>query len=212
MNSSDEQRLTQWLDGELTDDEVRDLLQQDSTLLELREASRSTGALLRQALPPVEVPYGDFFNNQIRQRAEAETQVDTRLANSAQSFVSHLMNILTSPRWAAGLAVGAAGLLMFTLIMASSGLRRYSEVVDTYAPRPGIVATTDYNEDAGVTIIKIDGLPALSQTASISGYFPASSERDRLMASTTLYNAEHKPILVVSTGAQGQPVFRSFSH
>ena len=50
MKPAEEEKLTQWIDGELSDDQVRDLLDAHPELSDLKNSASRTGNLLRQEL------------------------------------------------------------------------------------------------------------------------------------------------------------------
>ena len=73
MKSEEEEKITQWIDGELDDDQVRDLLDAHPELNDLKSSTNKAGNLLRQELPLEEkLPYPDFFNHRIQQRLSEE--------------------------------------------------------------------------------------------------------------------------------------------
>ena len=61
LNDEDEQRITRWIDGELSDNDVADLLSAHPELADEKKNASALGDLLRQELQPdreADVPEG----------------------------------------------------------------------------------------------------------------------------------------------------------
>lgn len=204
MKEEDAIRATRWIDGEIKDSEVRDLLEAYPHLREERRAFRAMGDLLRRELEPErEVGSPGVFNRQILRRIEEEKERTFR--NQAYRFFSWL----THSEWGLPLAASATllCLLLFGFQMQEGG-RFQSRVVHTFTPNPVHEASTQENGRAGVTVIELQGLAPVPETLQVMGYFPTASKEGPLMASTTYYEGD-RPRLLLTMNAMGEPRLQS---
>lgn len=201
MNAEEEKKLTLWIDGELDDEQVRDLLDAHPELIELKKSADETGSLLRQGLPIEEnLPYPDFFNHRIQQRLLEEDEVESKSPAINMKEEASYFPLFTRSRLFAGLAFAALaiGLIVNSFISpdASTAIAR-SEVIGTYTPNPNVIASSHYNAEAGATIIQLDGLEEIPADIQVSGIFPRSYQPDATVASTTLRSRDTNEALVI---------------
>lgn len=215
MKPEEEEKITQWIDGELADEQVRDLLESHPELAGLKKSAAETGQVLRQGLPLEEnLPYPDFFNHRIRQRLEEEN------AESIQSPVSlgeeaRILPWFTRSRLFAGLAFSAMaiGLIVYSVVgPAPVGFSERTEIVGTYTPNPDVLASSHFDKEAQATIIHLDGLEEIPADMEISGIFPRSYQPDAALAATTLLSKEtNEPLLILENDRYGRPNIRETS-
>lgn len=200
MKAEEEKKLTQWIDGELDDEQVRALLDAHPELIELKKSADETGSLLRQGLSIEEnLPYPDFFNHRIQQRL-LEEEVESKSPAINMKEEANYFPLFTRSRLFAGLAFAALaiGLIVNSVLSPdATGSVAHSEVVGTYTPNPDVIASSHYNAEAGVTIIQLDGLEEIPAEVQVSGIFPRSYQPDATVASTTLHSRDTNEALVI---------------
>ncbi|MFT5467262.1 MAG: hypothetical protein ACI8UO_002366 [Verrucomicrobiales bacterium] len=206
MKESDQHRVTRWIDGELTDDEVRDLLEQHPELLVEKTEALRLGEQLRQELPAEEeIPHPDFFNHQIEQEIQGD---------HPESMPAQLFPVFQRMKWTA-----FAGAIVMVVLLCGMGMGWFggkdaaipgdrTEIVSVYAPDPNHEATVSWSKDAEATVMTISGLEPVSGTTQIAGYFPDSSTRNPGLASTTFFAENGEPLLVLTISSLGLPSIR----
>lgn len=215
MKAEDEEKLTLWIDGQLEDNQVRDLLDAHPELADLKKSAAETGKLLRQQLPLEEdLPYPDFFNHRIRQRL-VEDDAETELPALALKEEAQLFPWFTRSRLFAGFAFAALaiGLIVHSVLGPNpAGSSDHTEIVGTYTPNPQVFASSHYDADAGVTIIQLDGLEEIPADMQISGIFPRSYQPDASLAATTFRSRDtNEPIAILENDRYGRPNIRETS-
>jgi len=154
-----EERLTAWIDGQLTGPEIvafeKELAAHPEAAAERAEA-RKLGDLLR-AQPVPKLGNDDFFNHQLMQRIAAETPRAVESEQRRASFWSLPRLVL------AGAACLLVTLGLFqTLIPAGlpPGAKSdyYAEVVELWPGDPSISACTVYSPKDNVTVVWLEGL------------------------------------------------------
>ncbi|MCE9612176.1 MAG: hypothetical protein K8R23_18415 [Chthoniobacter sp.] len=154
-----EERLTAWIDGQLTGPDLaafeKELATHPEAAAERAEA-RKLGDLLR-AQPVPKVGNEDFFNHQLMQRIAAETPRGVEPEKRRVSFWSLPRLVLAG---AACLLVALG--LFHTLIPAGLPPREktdyYAEVVELWPGDPSISACTVYDPADNVTVVWLEGL------------------------------------------------------
>ena len=180
FSPDEEARITRWIDGELDDDAVADLLSAHPGLAEEKKSCpTSFGGLLHSELAPdreKDVPYADFFSHRIRQRILEDDEEEMPSGDESVSLKeeAEYLPLFTRMRWTAGLAFVAmlVGIVGYNLMTSPSAVG--SEVVSTYTPDPMVTATTRYDSDAEATVIELDGLAEIPVDHSIAGVFAGS--------------------------------------
>ncbi len=211
-NPTDEEfRMMRWIDGELTDDDVADLLKADPSLINQKQSSLEVGALLKSALPKdQEVPYGDFFNHRILNRIEnlqSENEATHHETSEAGlfSFSKFLASLFTTQTMVLGgaAAMGVAMLCTGLLLVASQS-GSHTQVTSTYVPDDQTFqASSRFDSSANAAVFEIDGM--LTEGQTVAGYFPGNAEVDPLSGTTTIYSPEGQPMLMLTTDANGTP-------
>jgi len=200
------ERITRWLDGAMSNAEktaFEDEMQADpalraevSTLHELGAQVRAHASLERP------VPNADFFNSQIQERISSLQRIDDRRKSPA-GVAPSWFGWLRAP-WAIGAA--AAALVALGVFVVLHATRPQTQVISLYVPNPAVKASVNYNAAADATVLMLDGLSAFPDDKPISGLQVHHSDTDPEMASTTLYDAGGKVLLVMATDARNRPV------
>lgn len=200
MKEEDVLRVTRWIDGELKDSEVRDLLEDHPSIEEDRHAAMEIRQRIRQEMTSEsDVPFPDLFNRQILKRIEDERRGTFR--NRIHSFLPWL----TISGWGLPLAASATLLgLLVTGIQLQRPQPVHSKVVHTFTPNPAHIAKTREIGKVRATLIDIEGLAPLPETDQVMGYFPTESREETLMAATT-YFEDGSPRLLLSMSDLGEP-------
>ena len=213
FSPEDQERITRWIDGELDDDAVADLLSAHPELAEEKNRTHELGDLLHRELAPereAEVPYADFFGHRVRQRIledEAEENAATSTGATLKDEAAYLP-LFTRLRYAAGLAfvVMLVGIVGYALFTSSNGSAFGSEVVSTYTPDPAVTATTRYDSEAEATVIELEGLAEIPVGQSIAGVFPGSYQPCGDFGRTILTDhANGHPLLALAIDSSGRP-------
>ena len=199
------ERITRWLDGAMSIAEktaFQEEMQADPALRVEVSALDELGAQIRaHASLEKPVPNADFFNSQIQERISAFQRIDDRRKSPAGGAASWF-GWLRAP-WA---IAGAAALLALGLFIGLHKDRPQTQVVSLYVPNPTVKASVNYNAAADATVLTLDGLSAFPDDKPISGLQVHHSDTDPEMASTTLYDAGGKVLLVMATDARNRPV------
>lgn len=204
MTESDRIRVTRWIDGELADQDVSDLLERHPELPEEKRSILETGKLLRQQLlAGKEVPYPDFLNSEIERRIGEDPYESDEPARLFPTF-ERMKWIAFAGTLACVAVLGAKGLGWFGASQSPLPWER-SLIVSTYAPNAAHSVAANWVEGAAATVITISGLEAVPVSTEIIGFSPARSQRDGAIASTTFFSTDDKPILVLTTNSLGEP-------
>lgn len=214
MKTEDEKKLTQitqWIDGELDDEQVRELLNTNPELIELKKSADEAGKLLRHELPLEEnPPYPDFFNHRIQQRLLEEDNAETQPAAASMREEARFFPMFTRSRLFAGLAFSALaiGLIVHSLLDPINSSSQ-SEIVGTYTPNPNVEASIQYHAEAQATIISLEGLETIPSDVKISGIFPDCYQPDASLATTTLRdNYNNEALVILENDHYGRPNIR----
>jgi hypothetical protein len=190
--TDDEIRLTRWLDGELGEPEVRDLIERDPELVALRQDMERIGVSLREIFPPAEEPpFPELFNKQILRKIEELPA--NRWQAAWRLFRESLADWMNESQWA--LPASASALLVVGLaVVTAAGSSRiaHSEVVHTYAPHPEHSVSTDFVRRAQATVIVLEGLEAVPDDHRITGFFRSGTETgpDAAPAAAVVYSLD----------------------
>ena len=170
MNPNDEEKITRWIDGELDESEVADLLEAHPELREAKEAALETGRLLRNELESGDkIPFPDFFNRQVLRHIEDEQALAERKKAYEDVPEATFFSWFSFTRNFAGAALLILiGVFIGKAFHDSQG--GGSEIVYTYAPDPSVTATMAYNEDANATVLLLNGLNAIPSAREITGH------------------------------------------
>jgi len=191
--------LIRWLDGEMNPAERTRFaarMDADPALKAEAEAMQRISTDLRAHLPvEMPLPYADFFNSQIQVRIAQE------------EVLSHEPGHRTWLDWlrmptlvAATAAVAIAGMIIW-----QQGAQGGSVVLSTYAPDPAVQARSFHSEEAGATVLMLDGLEDMPADKKFVTFRIKHTENDHEAATTTLYGLHDEPLLVVAKDARNQP-------
>ena len=213
FSPEDQQRITRWIDGELADDDVADLLSTHPELAEEKSRAHQLGDLLHRELAPereAEVPYGDFFSHRVRQRILEDDEGESATATEGATLKDEAtyLPLFTKMRYAAGLAfvLLLASIIGYAMFTSSTGSAYGSEVVSTYPPDPAVTATTRYDSEAEATVIELEGLAEIPVNQSIAGVFPGSYQPCGDFGRTILTDpANGHPLLALAIDSSGRP-------
>lgn len=194
MKPSEQERLTRWVDGELTDDDVRDLLEAHPEMKNAREDSHRIGDLLRSEIKPEEkVPHADFFNHQIQRRIES---VEPERTTGWRDELT-LFPLFTRFRLISGFGFTAVFLGLIAFGLGTPPADR-SEVVMTYTPVPGATATTEYHRGAAATVIRIAGIDDVRESEPEPMDTATAPDRPRIVFAFRSGFGEEHPVLAVA--------------
>lgn len=217
--TDDDLRVMRWIDGELSDDDVADLLEERPELVEEKESMHQLGAMMSDSLPKeAEVPYGDFFNHRIMNRIEEEQKTGEQGLDSfsLDSLVPGLSGFFASifnpgNRVLSGAAALGVAMFCIGLVTVASTNGERTQVTSTYVPHESFTAETHFDREANAAVFEIQGMEALSAQYEVSGYFPGQTEIDPLSGTTTVFSPEGKPMLMLTTDANGTPTLHEIS-
>jgi hypothetical protein len=190
MNPKDEERITRWIDGELDESEIEDLLAAHPDLREAKEAALETGRLLRKELETGDrIPFPDFFNRQVQRHIEDEQALEERKKAYEEIPEADFFSWFTFTRNLAG-----AALLVLVGVFIGQAFQDSrsggTEIVYTYVPDPAVTATMDYSADANATVLLLDGLSPIPAAREITGHRTAGYMPNPGGLLPTLYSAD----------------------
>lgn len=204
---SDNHDLIRWLDGEMNDTEriaFEERLKHDAVLAKEAQELRALSASLRTHLPAeMKVPHADYFNTQIEVRI-TQMELDEARSKQAGPGWASLLQWLRQP-WFVAAGAAALAVLSFVLLRPASGSSE-SLILSSYTPNTRVQARTFHDKDADATVLMLDGLDAVPAEKKVSGINVQRSEMEPELASTTLYDAQGAPVLMISLDAVGNPM------
>ena len=209
-HEQDEELMHRWIDNDLSEDERQALearFADDPGLRDHAESLRQVGEFLRESsAAPEEPPSPDFFNSQLRQKIEAEEFGGAKEPAAPCRESSPGWFRWFSVPWA--VAAAAVALTLFVLTRNATdhgpgdGIDR-TLVTSTYAPGSGVQAETFYSEEAGATVILLEGLQEIPDEQSLTAHRAVSYEHNLMAGAHYLYG-ESGDLLLVMTGGEGR--------
>jgi len=208
--TNQEELLTRWIDGELSESEAVEFertLASNPQLREERETANRIGDLVRSEFPAsIEPPFSELFNAQIQKRIESER-------GEARIGESKIVRVPTGswsklPWLIAAAAVFMAALLVINKPESASqrGTVASSETTINYSPRDGVVVRTRFAPEADATVMTLEGLEELPSDHEIGGELVASYLPVTPGDATVLWSLEDgRPLFVLLTGANDVP-------
>jgi hypothetical protein len=151
-----EEKLTAWLDGVLSGEELRSFENEHPSIQNEKIEYLKLKSLLKEDLPRRELANPDFFNSQIMEQIRQE---------SGARRLSSPRRLLGLPRlaWGGICALSFGFVLFFTVIprgdFSDPRAKYVAEVLNTKTGDPKIKATVETQKN--MTIIKLDGLDKL---------------------------------------------------
>ena len=202
--TKEEELITRWIDGELDQKEKIEF----EKLYDARpdfynslraEANASKDLLKRSFEFEKEIPYGDFFNNQIRKKIQS----DDFDSDSSSGFLFDVLAWLRSPfTWAA-----TACFIAFILVSPQSGVNGQDNIiVSTYSPDPSVsIVSAEFNEKANATVIVLEGLEPVPDETDFNENHITSYDRQGPPGFVQFYNKNDKLVYILETDEYGQP-------
>lgn len=205
---SEELDLIRWIDGEMNETECtafEERLKQDPALAKEARQMRELSASLRTHLPAeMRVPHADYFNTQIEVRI-AQMSLDTARTKQAAPGWGVMFQWLRQP-WFALAGTAALAVLGFFLLNPATGDASESMILSSYTPNTHVQARTYHDSAAEATVLMLDGLDAVPAERKVSGIHIQRSEVEPELASTTMFDAQGTPVLMISRDALGNPM------
>ena len=202
--TKEEELITRWIDSELNPKEKIEFEKlydaRPDFYKSLRAESNASKDLLKSSLEfEKEIPYGDFFNNQIRKKI----QDDDFDSNSSSGFLFDVLAWLRSPfTWAA-----TACFITSILVNPQSGVNVEDNIiVSTYSPDPSVsIVSAEFNEKANATVIVLEGLEPVPDVTDFNENHITSYDRQGPPGFVQFYNNNDKLVYILETDEYGQP-------
>lgn len=171
-----EELMTRWIDGQLSPTEleiVERALAAEPLLTREKDSAQRLGGLLRQHLPAnLEPASPEFFTSRIMEDIQSVALVET--VTPAAARTTGFMSWFKLP-WFAPLASAALVALLFLAANGRQPAGTSLDVARVYTPDPNVVANSYYSEEAGATVIDLQGLPAVPDELEIRAYHVAEA-------------------------------------
>ena len=202
--TKEEELITRWIDSELNPKEKIEFEKlydaRPDFYNSLRVEANASKDLLKSSFEfEKEIPYGDFFNNQIRKKI----QDDDFDSNSSSGFLFDVLTWLRSPcTWAA-----TACFIAFILVNPQSGVNGEDNIiVSTYSPDPSVsIVSAEFNEKANATVIVLEGLDPVPDETDFNENHITSYDRQGPPGFVQFYNNNDKLVYILETDEYGQP-------
>ena len=202
--TKEEELITRWIDGELDPKEKIEFEKlydaRPDFYNSLRAEANASKDLLKISFEfEKEIPYGDFFNNQIRKKIQS----DDFDSDSSSGFLFDVLAWLRSPfTWAA-----TACFIAFVLVNPQSGVKGEDNIiVSTYSPDPSVsIVSAEFNEKANATVIVLEGLEPVPDETDFNENHITSYDRQGPPGFVQFYNKNDKLVYILETDEYGQP-------
>ena len=202
--TKEEELIARWIDGELNPKEKIEFEKlydaRPDFYNSLRAEANVSKDLIKNSFEfEKEIPYGDFFNNQIRKKI----QNDDFDSNSSSGFLFDVLIWLRSPfTWAA-----TACFIAFILMNPQSGVNGEDNIiVSTYSPDPSVsIVSAEFNEKANATVIVLEGLEPVPDETDFNENHITSYDRQGPPGFVQFYNKNDKLVYILETDEYGQP-------
>ena len=201
--TKEEELITRWIDGELNPKEKIEFEKLYDTRPDFYNSLRAEANASKDSLKSFEfekeIPYGDFFNNQIRKKIQS----DDFDSNSSSGFLFDVSTWLRSPfTWAA-----TACFIAFILVNPQSGVNGEDNIiVSTYTPDPSVsIVSAEFNDKANATVIVLEGLEPVPDETDFNENHITSYDRQGPPGFVQFYNKNDKLVYILETDEYGQP-------
>lgn len=201
----EEELITRWIDDELRDEDQIDFKKLHDSNPELCDSFKDVSGISNQVLKEnyeseKEIPYGDFFNSQIKKKIFEEASSPTKHS----SLLSDMIQWIRSPfTWTA--AVASLCMLFFLNVQPESGFSG-NTIVSTYSPDTSVsIVSAEFNEEANATVIVLEGLEPVPDETDFSGNHIVSYDRQGPPGFVQFYNKNDKLVYILETDEYGQP-------
>ncbi len=199
-----EELVTRWIDGELSPDQELEFKQLEESDPDFCASFKAASEDLRESLlsefhSEMEVPHGDFFNSQIEKRIQ---QSYTKESESSSVLSAAIIWIKSPFTWV------AASAFCLLLVLSNKNLDQGigSTVVSTYSPDPSVsIVSAGYNEEAGATVIKLEGLERIPDDTDFSVNHIVSYDRQGPPGFVHFYNKQDEVVYIMETDEYGLP-------
>ncbi|MDP6860651.1 MAG: hypothetical protein QF426_12585 [Verrucomicrobiales bacterium] len=199
-----EELVTRWIDGELSPDQELEFKQLEESDPDFCASFKAASEDLRESLlsefhSEMEVPHGDFFNSQIEKRIR---QSYTKESESSSVLSAAIIWIKSPFTWV------AASAFCLLLVLSNKNLDQGigSTVVSTYSPDPSVsIVSAGYNEEAGATVIKLEGLERIPDDTDFSVNHIVSYDRQGPPGFVHFYNKQDEVVYIMETDEYGLP-------
>jgi len=200
-----ETKITKWVDGALSAEELRAFeaeMSEDAELRNEAEGAKRVGAILKQGLRgDVEPPAAEFFNAQIgkRIREESPAVAPLEVVGGGEAKVVPMMK--------APWLVAAAACLVAIFSLVNRPAAPEPAVAGVYVPVANVTADVYVDEDAEATVIMFEGLDEVPAEREVKPFSVASYEPDD-SGKAVFYaaNDPSKALYVMHTLGNGAPV------
>lgn len=173
----DDITLTQWMDGELTGEPLRDVeawAAKHPALMEERNAVQAMSASIREHVPEsIEPPYPDFFNQRILRSIQEKTATHTPSFKKNREKARHFWQWFAMP-----VAAGAMTVCFYlgTQMKSAPDIPGTQVVVATsttdssvYTPDEAVQADMFTSKDAKAIVIVLEGLEDIPDDLEMAG-------------------------------------------
>ena len=201
----EEELITRWIDGELNGQDEADFKKLYDSNPDIFYSFKEDSGIYKQVFrdhyeSEKEVPYGDFFNSQIKKKILEENGS----TSTPSSFLSDMIQWIKSPfTWSA--AALSFCLIVFFNIPSESGFSG-GTIVSTYSPDASVsIVSAEFNEEANATVIVLEGLEPVPNETDFSGNHIVSYDRQGPPGFVQFYNKNDKLVYILETDEYGQP-------
>jgi len=201
----EEELITRWIDGELNDQDETDFNKLYDSNPDIFDSFKEDAGIYKQVFrdhyeSEKEVPYGDFFNSQIKKKI-LEENCSTSMPSS---FLSDMIQWIKSPFTWSAVALSFC-LIVFFNIPSESGFSG-GTIVSTYSPDASVsIVSAEFNEEANATVIVLEGLEPVPNETDFSGNHIVSYDRQGPPGFVQFYNKNDKLVYILETDEYGQP-------
>jgi len=201
----EEELITRWIDGELNDQDETDFNKLYDSNPDIFDSFKEDSGKYKQVFrdhyeSEKEVPYGDFFNSQIKKKI-LEENCSTSMPSS---FLSDMIQWIKSPFTWSAVALSFC-LIVFFNIPSESGFSG-GTIVSTYSPDASVsIVSAEFNEEANATVIVLEGLEPVPNETDFSGNHIVSYDRQGPPGFVQFYNKNDKLVYILETDEYGQP-------
>ncbi len=199
-----EELVTRWIDGELSPDQELEFKQLEEADPDFCASFKAASEDLRESLlsefhSEMEVPHGDFFNSQIEKRIRQSYAKESESSSVLSAAIIWIKSPFT---WV------AASAFCLLLVLSNKNLDQGigSTVVSTYSPDPSVsIVSAGYNEEAGATVIKLEGLERIPDDTDFSVNHIVSYDRQGPPGFVHFYNKQDEVVYIMETDEYGLP-------
>ena len=199
-----EELVTRWIDGELNPEQELEFKQLEESDPDFCATFKASAENVRELLcsefnSNIEVPHGDFFNSQIEKRIRQSNAKESQDSSVLSAAIIWIKSPFT---WA------TASAFCLLLFLSNKNLEQGagSTVISTYSPDPSVsILSAGYNEEAGATVIKLEGLERIPDDTDFSVNHIVSYDRQGPPGFVHFYNKKDEVVYIMETDEFGLP-------